>query len=96
MRCNYHLATFDNNLKQAAKLAGVDLFYSIGISKFVTRKIVNQNFENSFNKMQLQATILEIINTFTKISARIYLKIGSVLQIMWPRRERNVRHNDVI
>lgn len=27
LRCNYHLATFDNNLKQAAKLAGVDLFY---------------------------------------------------------------------
>jgi len=29
----------------------IELFYSIGISKFVTRKIVNQNFENSFNKM---------------------------------------------
>ena len=27
LRCNYPLATFDNNLKQAAKLAGVDLFY---------------------------------------------------------------------
>ena len=27
LRCNSPLATFDNNLKQAAKLAGVDLFY---------------------------------------------------------------------
>jgi len=27
------------------------LYFSIGISKFVTRKIINQNFENSFNKM---------------------------------------------
>jgi predicted nucleic acid-binding protein len=27
LRCNYPLATFDKNLKQAAKLAGVDLFY---------------------------------------------------------------------
>ena len=28
-----------------------NLCSSIGISKFVTRKIVNQNFKNLFNKM---------------------------------------------
>jgi hypothetical protein len=46
------LSKEENNAKiKAIPAASSGVFYSIGISKFVTRKIINQLFKNSFKNM---------------------------------------------